>query len=104
LIGALTASNPVVAIAGFTLTGIGLAATFPLALSAAAVQAGSPSTNIAAVSTAGYSGFMVGPPLIGIVAEATSLRVGIGIVALLTTIVFLLGTSGASAFTRASDP
>ena len=104
LIGALTASNPVVAIAGFTLTGIGLAATFPLALSAAAVQAGSPSTNIAAVSTAGYSGFMVGPPTIGIVAEATSLRVGIGIVALLTTIVFLLGTSGASAFTRASDP
>ena len=102
LIGVLTTSMPVVAMAGFALTGVGLAASFPLALSAAAVQEGSPSTNIAAVSTAGYSGFMVGPPTIGIVAEATNLRLGLGIVALLTTIVFLLGTRGASAFARST--
>jgi MFS family permease len=100
LIGVLTTSNPAIAIAGFALTGIGLAASFPLALSAAAVQEGSPSTNIAAVSTAGYSGFMAGPPMIGIVAEATNLRLGLGIVALLAAMVFLLGTSGASAFAQ----
>jgi MFS family permease len=93
-------NNPAIAIAGFALTGIGLAASFPLALSAAAVQEGSPSTNIAAVSTAGYSGFMAGPPMIGIVAEATNLRLGLGIVALLAAMVFLLGTSGASAFAQ----
>ena len=100
LIGVLTTSNPAIAIAGFALTGIGLAASFPLALSAAAVQEGYPSTNIAAVSTAGYSGFMAGPPMIGIVAEATNLRLGLGIVALLAAMVFLLGTSGASAFAQ----
>jgi MFS family permease len=100
LIAALTTSTPIVAIAGFAVTGVGLAASFPLSLSAAAVQEGSPSTNIAAVSTAGYSGFMVGPPMIGIVAEATNLRLGLGIVAVLTTIVYLLGLSAASAFER----
>jgi MFS family permease len=100
LIAALTTGTPIVAIAGFAVMGVGLAASFPLALSAAAVQVGSPSTNIAAVSTAGYSGFMVGPPMIGIVAEATNLRLGLGIVAVLTTIVYLLGLSAASAFER----
>ena len=102
LVASITTGTPVVAIAGFALTGIGLAATFPLALSAAAVQDGPPSTNIAAVSTAGYSGFMVGPPMIGFVAEATSLRLGLGIVALLATVVFLLGARGAAAFSRST--
>jgi MFS family permease len=103
LVASLITETPVIAIVGFALTGIGLAATFPLALSAAAVQAGRPSTNIAAVSTAGYSGFMAGPPMIGFVAEATNLRLGLGIVALLTVVVFILGTSGVSAFARAGD-
>jgi MFS family permease len=102
LIAALTTSTPFVAIAGFALTGVGLAVSFPLALSSAAIQEGSPSTNIAAVSTAGYSGFMVGPPTIGIVAEASSLRLGLGIVAVLTTIVYLLGRYASSAFATAA--
>jgi MFS family permease len=101
LVAALTTGTPIVAIAGFALTGVGLAASFPLALSAAAIQEGLPSTNIAAISTAGYSGFMVGPPTIGIVAEATNLRFGLGIVAVLTMVVYLLGANAASAFARA---
>jgi hypothetical protein len=44
---------------------------------------------------------MVGPPTIGIVAEASSLRLGLGIVAVLTTIVYLLGRYSASAFAMA---
>ena len=41
-----------------------------------------PRIGIAAVSTAGYFGFLAGPPLIGLVAEARGLPVGLGLVAL----------------------
>ena len=64
-----------VAVAGFALTGIGLSALFPLMVRAAADRAGDAAgPAIAAVSTVGYGGFVTGPPLIGFVAEATSLR------------------------------
>jgi MFS family permease len=98
LVAALTASSVLVAILAFALTGLGLAATFPLAISAAAAHKGVPSTNIAAVSTAGYGGFMVGPPLIGFVAEATDLRWGLGAVALLTLTAVVLARSAPRAF------
>ena len=43
------------------------------------VQAG---TALAAVASTGYFGFLAGPPLIGFVAEATSLPVALGIVSM----------------------
>jgi hypothetical protein len=42
-----------------------------------------PGIGIAAVSTTGYFGFLAGPPLIGLVAEVSSLPIGLGVVALL---------------------
>ena len=37
-------------------------------------------TVLAAVATTGYFGFLVGPPLIGLAAEATGLSVALGLV------------------------
>jgi hypothetical protein len=37
-----------------------------------------PGTGIAAVATLGYTGFLVGPPLIGFVADLTSLTFALG--------------------------
>ncbi len=41
----------------------------------------SPGVALAVVSTVGYFGFLVGPPLIGLVAEVSSLRVSFTLVA-----------------------
>jgi hypothetical protein len=40
-----------------------------------------PGQGIAAVGTAGYLGFLAGPPLIGLAAHAVDLRSALGIVA-----------------------
>jgi MFS family permease len=70
-----------VAVAGFACTGIGLSALFPLMIRAASERAGDvPGPAIAAVSTAGYAGLVTGPPLVGFLAQATSLRLALATV------------------------
>lgn len=69
-------SRPIIILFGFGILGLGLAGIMPIALSVAgkhdpAVPA---ERAIAAVSTAGYGGFAVGPVMIGFIAETTSLR------------------------------
>lgn len=60
---------------GFALIGGGLATVIPLAFSSAGNRSDIPSSKgIAGVATIAYSGFLAGPPVIGIVAEETSLR------------------------------
>ena len=89
--GALLLGTPWAALVGFALTGAGLAGTFPVLLSAAGRSTDLPAgTAISAVATAGYAGFLVGPPTIGFVAEAAGLRVGLGVVVLLGVAVVLL--------------
>ena len=62
--------NPFWAIGGFALVGLGLSNVVPIIFSAAGyLSPGSPGQGIAAVSTAGYFGFLVGPPIIGFLAE-----------------------------------
>lgn len=69
------------AVAGFGLVGAGLATVFPAVLAASSRIPGVASgAGIAFVSTFGYTGFLAGPPLIGFVAEATSLRGGLAVV------------------------
>jgi MFS family permease len=83
---------PAIAIAGFGLIGAGLACSFPLLLSAAARTPGqAPSTGIAAIATAGYTGFLVGPPLIGSVAEAVTLRGALGLLGVVGVLVAVFG-------------
>ncbi|MEV0414363.1 MFS transporter [Streptomyces sp. NPDC050448] len=74
----VSAPSAVRAIAGFALTGLAVCIVVPLCISlAGAVAPGRPDAAIAQVSAIGYAGLLVGPVLIGFVAEATSLRTGI---------------------------
>lgn len=83
---------PLVAIIGFGLIGAGVSCIFPLILSAAARTPGvAPGIAIAAMATAGYTGFLVGPPLIGSLAEAISLRGALGVLGLLGLLIFGFG-------------
>jgi len=77
----LVSGSPGLAVAGFGAVGLGIANTIPLLFSAAARVSGTPpAIALAAVTTTGYLGFLVGPPLIGLVAELTSLPVALGLV------------------------
>lgn len=89
---AVGSGQPALAIVGFGLVGAGLACSFPLILSAAARTPGmAASTGIAAMATAGYTGFLVGPPLIGTLAEAVTLRGALGLLGIVGLLVALLG-------------
>ena len=59
---------------GIAFWGVGTALVFPAAMSAGGEQPGRAADAIAAVSTIGYGGFLIGPPLIGLLAQ----QVGIG--------------------------
>jgi len=77
-------NSPVFAMVGFALIGVGVANIIPLAYSAAGNFPGIPSSaGLAGVATIGYAGFLVGPPVIGTIAESTSLRVAFILVAVL---------------------
>jgi len=58
---------------GIALWGLGVALVFPTAMSAAAERGETPAGGIAAVATLGYTGFLVGPPIIGFLAASFSL-------------------------------
>jgi MFS family permease len=71
---ALALTTPAGALLGFAIMGLGLSGVFPLALRASGLEGPSAAPGLAAVSTVGYAGFLLGPPVIGLLAEATSLR------------------------------
>ena len=63
---------------GFALVGLGVSIGFPLGISAAAgLDDTHEAQNIATMAMIAMSGFLVGPPFIGFVAEAISLRVAL---------------------------
>ncbi|AZV80537.1 MFS transporter [Parasedimentitalea marina] len=79
---------------GFFLMGIGYAMIMPLALSRAANDPHtSPGTALAAVSTLGYGGLLLGPPIIGFLSEATSVRVAFTLLAVLAALIVVLSRS-----------
>jgi len=88
----LLIGRPEVAIIGFGLVGAGVSCVFPVALSAATRLPGVPAgTAIAGLCTIGYLGFLIGPPMIGGVAELTSLPLALGLVVVLLLVVVALG-------------
>ena len=81
----------VLAITGFFLIGIGLSVIVPIAYSQAGNTPGiDPGTGISMVTTIGYSGFIVGPPAIGYLADWKGLQIAYGFVLLLLIIMFFL--------------
>lgn len=72
------------ALAGFFLVGLGLSVIVPIAYSRAGHAPGyPPGAGIAMVTTIGYAGFLLGPPVIGFLADLHSLRLALSVVLLL---------------------
>ncbi|MCW2578984.1 MAG: putative transporter [Blastococcus sp.] len=80
----------VVVVLGFAAMGIGLACVVPLVFVAAAGEDPDPGPALAAVSTPGYVGFLVGPPLIGGLGELVGLASALALLPLLLAGVALL--------------
>ena len=79
-----------VIIGGFALVGAGLSNVVPCVFSTAAQRASSPAAGIAEVSTAGFGGFLTGPPMIGAIAARHGMRAGIGVIAVAATLAAVL--------------
>ena len=78
---------------GFLLVGFGVSSVVPLVYSAAGkTKTMSAGMAITAVSTIGFIGFLIGPPLVGFVAQAFSLRWSFTIIALLGFCTTVLAT------------
>lgn len=76
---------------GFVLVGIGAANIVPIFFSEGGRIPGIPSTEgIAAITTVGYAGLLIGPAFLGYIAQYFSLPVALGVVAALLTGVALL--------------
>jgi len=76
--------NLITATAGFLLVGFGVSSVVPIAYGLAGKSTTmSPGMALSAVSTIGFLGFLIGPPLIGFIAEASSLRISFALIALL---------------------
>lgn len=88
LLGAL-APTLWLALLGFAVTGLGLANIFPVAVGRAGALAGP--SGVAAASTLGYGGMLLGPPVIGFLADWFSLPVALTTVTLLAATAALLG-------------
>jgi len=98
LAGALIAGTSWAAMVGFGCMGFGFASIFPNMCSAAASQPRvSPAVAIAAVSTTGYLGFLVGPPLIGLIAQTQTLRVALLLVVMLSGVATMLARAAQTA-------
>ena len=68
------------ALLGFALMGVGTSAIFPLAMSAAAQRTDrAPATNVAALAQISFVAFLLGPPLLGHVAQAFGIRWAFGV-------------------------
>ncbi|MCW7537575.1 MFS transporter [Aquabacterium sp. A7-Y] len=83
----LVSGHEIVALIGFALVGVGLGNVVPVLFSAAArVPGTTPAHGIAAVSSVGYLGFMAGPPLIGMLAQGTSLTAALFVVVVFSAV------------------
>jgi predicted MFS family arabinose efflux permease len=79
----LLIGSPPVGVAGFLVLGLGLSGNVPTLFRSAAGETGvATGAALAAVSSLGYLGFLIGPPLIGALAELSSLRLACGLLGL----------------------
>jgi len=81
------------AIAGFLLVGVGVSSVVPMVFSAAGKsKTMQPGVALAAVSTIGFLGFLVGPPIIGFIAGMATLRVSFILIAAMGVSVVVVST------------
>ncbi len=88
---ALATHEPLFVIAGFLLVGLALSAVVPIAFSVAGDLApGRAGAAISAVTTLGYGGFLLGPVIVGGLAELLGLRLALGTIAVAGILIFVL--------------
>jgi MFS family permease len=86
---------------GFIFVGLGLAVVYPLVFSAAGNHPTLPRGRaVAGTATVGYTGFLAGPPILGWVAQVTSMRSIMVIVVILCAVAAVLAPATAK-FSRA---
>ncbi|MDC0712028.1 MFS transporter [Stigmatella sp. ncwal1] len=82
------------ALIGFLLVGFGVSSVVPLVYGAAGRSRTMPAgVALAAVSTIGFMGFLIGPPVIGLLASISSLRLSFTLIAGMGLCVALLATA-----------
>jgi MFS family permease len=86
LIFAVLAANAYLAVAGFAVAGLGLALLFPFVYSAAGTQG---PMALASVATMAYSGGLIGPPVLGAIAQGAGLQAAVAFIALLSVLIAL---------------
>lgn len=94
LLGAL-APAVWLALLGFAVAGVGLANIFPVAIGRAGALAGP--SGVAAASTLGYGGMLIGPPAIGFLADWLTLPIALTTVAMLAAAAALIGYAARNA-------
>jgi MFS family permease len=87
---AAAAPNAGLALTGFVLGGLGVALNAPIVFGAAGRRSAS---AVATVTTFAYAGLLVGPPLVGGIAQATSLRVSFVVLAAIAGAAALAATT-----------
>ncbi|RFU45213.1 MFS transporter [Paraburkholderia sp. DHOC27] len=87
----LALPSTVTACLGFALVGIGLANIVPVIFSAAGRSTATPALGVSMAATAGYAGFLVGPPVIGFGAGFMGLRLALSVLVLAGLIVCVFG-------------
>jgi MFS family permease len=84
MIVALGIASPVSVIVGFGITGLGLSTIVPLCYSEAGhSKTMSSGLALAAITTVGMLGFLLGPVLIGYISEMTNLKIALSLLILL---------------------
>ncbi len=88
---ALSTALPALAVGGFLLVGLAVSGVAPVAFSVAGSLApGRAGGAISVMTTFGYGGFLLGPPLVGGLGEVVGLRPALGVMALAGLAVFAL--------------
>ena len=89
---ALATLQPILVVAGFLVVGLALSAVVPVAISVAGDLAppGRAGGAISVVTTLGYGGFLLGPVLVGGLAEILGLRASLGTIAAAGALIFAL--------------
>jgi MFS family permease len=88
---ALATLEPTLVVAGFLVVGLALSAVVPVAFSVAGDLApGRAGGAISVVTTLGYGGFLLGPVLVGGLAEILGLRSALGTIAVAGALIFAL--------------
>ena len=89
---ALATREPLLVVCGFLVVGLALSGVAPIAFSAAGDLApGKAGSAISVVTTLGYGGFLLGPVVVGGLAELLGLRIALGTIAAAGALIFVLG-------------